>query len=226
MKTNRLPNPLRLTQRYRGIHYFLSSKGVVLGEPKSHSANLARLWLTSNGQYLRPLKSHKLFRLVAPAQKFAQTPSPRLSPFSLSARDAAMFGQWPKKHPILPLPIGFSLFLCFPAARWLTAKKGSGSKISGRFRTPTGNHNTRGFRLTATPPQTRDWMFGPEHGSGPHGTHSPYVPNAQNSEARANDSRGAQPRGCRSLRSGLSPLPHSLSPGHRAGALPTLTNAN
>lgn len=40
----------------------------------------------------------------------------------------------------------------------------------------TGNHSIRREWLTTAPHQTRDWMFGPEHGSGRHGTHNPRTP--------------------------------------------------
>jgi len=37
------------------------------------------------------------------------------------------------------------------------------------------DHSSRPGWLTAALHQTRDWMFGPEHGSGWHGTHNPFT---------------------------------------------------
>jgi hypothetical protein len=44
------------------------------------------------------------------------------------------------------------------------------------FRTCPVDHSSRPGWLIAAPNETRDWMFGPEHGSGRHGTHHLLIP--------------------------------------------------
>lgn len=68
-----------------------------------------------------------------------------------------------------------SPILSSPVGRWLTAAEGVGSKKAGRIRTRVSNHSIGSDWLTAAPHQTRDWMFGPEHGSGRHEEHNPCI---------------------------------------------------